>query len=299
MTSEGGTSGRVVFIGTGVMGSRMALNLMASGFRLKVHSRTAAKARAVLDAGARWAPSVAEAVSDADFVLSIVGFPADVRQVYLDEQGVIARAKAGSIAIDLTTSEPSLAQEIHAAARARGIAALDAPVSGGDVGARDGTLSIMVGGDREAFERARPLLEAMGSTVIYQGPAGSGQHTKMCNQIAIASNMIGVMEALLYARRSGLDPETVLASIGAGAAGSWSLANLYPRVVRGDFEPGFFVEHFLKDIEIALAEAERMGLTLPGLALARSLYERVVALGGAKMGTQALYQALDEGHTTE
>jgi 3-hydroxyisobutyrate dehydrogenase len=282
----------VGFIGTGVMGRSMAQNLLAAGYQLTVYNRTRAKARPVVEAGATWAPSVGAAVAKADFVCTIVGFPADVRQVYLGSEGVLANAPAGAVLIDLTTSEPSLAQQIAAQASERGLVALDAPVSGGDVGARGGTLSIMVGGEPEAFERARDLLEVMGKTVVYQGPAGSGQHTKMCNQIAIASNMIGVMEALLYAQRSGLDPTTVLSSIGAGAAGSWSLSNLYPRVVQGDFDPGFYVQHFLKDIRIALDEAERMGLVLPGLSLARELYERVEALGGAELGTQALYKAL-------
>jgi 3-hydroxyisobutyrate dehydrogenase len=197
------------------------------------------------------------------------------------------------VLVDMTTSEPSLAREIHERARSKGVSSLDAPVSGGDVGARNGTLSIMVGGDEDAFERTLPLFEAMGKTIVYQGPAGSGQHTKMCNQITLASNMIGVMEALLYARRSGLDPETVLRSIGSGAAASWSLSHLQPRAFQGDFAPGFYVRHFLKDIDIALAESRRLGVATPGLALAKDLYEKVVELGGADLGTQAIYKALE------
>lgn len=286
---------RVGFIGTGVMGRSMALNLISAGAALAVHTRTREKAADVVAAGAAWAASVGEAVADAEIVVSIVGFPEDVREVYLGGDGVLAAARHGTVAVDMTTSRPSLAREIHAAAAARGIRTLDAPVSGGDVGAREGTLSIMVGGDREAFETALPALESMGKRVVLQGPAGSGQHAKLCNQIAIASNMLGVMEALLYARHAGLDPMIVLESIGAGAAGSWSLENLYPRVVAGDFAPGFYVEHFLKDIRIARAEADAMGIELPGLALAESMYERVVALGGARQGTQALYRAYAEG----
>ena len=287
---------RLAFIGTGVMGRSMALNLRHAGYPLTVFNRTPERAAEVLSAGATWAESVAEAVQGAAFVITIVGYPADVREVYLaDPGGIVAHARPGAVIIDMTTSEPQLAREIYAAAAARGIAALDAPVSGGDIGARSGTVSIMVGGEVQAFERARPVFEAMGQTIVHQGPAGSGQHAKMCNQIAIASQMIGVMEALVYARRAGLDPETVLQSIGAGAAASWGLANLYPRAARGDWAPGFYVHHFVKDLGIALAEAERMGIELPGLALARRLYERVVALGGAAAGSQALYWALDEG----
>jgi 3-hydroxyisobutyrate dehydrogenase len=284
----------VGFIGTGVMGRSMALNLIKAGYRLTVHNRTKSKAADVLDAGAAWADSPDKAAAGADFVITIVGFPADVREVYLGEEGIIAAATEGAVVIDMTTSEPSLAKEIYEAGRARAVASLDAPVSGGDVGARSAALSIMVGGDKTAFDAALPLFEAMGKTIVYQGPAGSGQHTKMCNQICIATNMIGVMEALLYAQRSGLDPETVLASIGSGAAASWSLSNLQPRALKGNFDPGFFVCHFLKDIRIALAEAERMGVATPGLKLAHELYEKVVALGGEYLGTQAIYKALED-----
>ncbi len=285
---------KVAFIGTGVMGSRMARNLLGASYELAVHSRTRAKAADVEAKGAEWSDDIAGAVRGSRFVVTIVGFPDDVRDVYLGPGGIVASASPGSILIDMTTSQPSLAREIYERAAAAGMSALDAPVSGGDVGARDGTLSIMVGGDPDTFETALPLLQVVGKTIVLQGPAGSGQHAKMCNQIAIASNMIGVMEALLYGRRAGLDPNELLASIGAGAAGSWSMSNLYPRVVQGDFGPGFYVEHFLKDLRIALSEAERMGLELPGLALARRLYERVIDLGGARQGTQALYRALED-----
>jgi len=287
-------STKVAFIGIGVMGGAMALNLLKAGFTLRVFTRTKSKASGVIEAGGAWSDSISGAVSEADAVITIVGFPEDVRQVYFGEEGVLANAKKGAVVIDMTTSEPTLAKEIYEEAARLGIRPLDAPVSGGDVGARGGTLSIMVGGDKDAFEAAMPLFEAMGKTIVHQGLAGSGQHTKMCNQIAIASNMIGVMEALLYARKSGLDPDTVLKSIGAGAAGSWSMTNLLPRVIKGDFAPGFFVRHFLKDIRIALKEAETLGIRLPGLELAEELYDRLAASGRDKLGTQALYKVLEE-----
>jgi len=272
----------------------MALNLIKAGYDLTVNTRTKERGQEVLKAGAKWANSVCETVREADAVITIVGYPDDVREVYLGDDGIIANADGGAMLIDMTTSEPSLAKKIHEAAKARGLHSLDAPVSGGDVGARNGTLSVMVGGDREVFDRAMPLFNAMGKTIVYQGAAGSGQHTKMCNQITIASNMIGIMEALIYACKSGLDPEVVLQSISAGAAASWSLSNLQPRVIKGDYSPGFYVCHFLKDIGIALKEAEAMDLNLPGLELARRLYEETVKLGGEKLGTQALYTVYDK-----
>lgn len=283
------------FIGLGVMGRSMARNLMRAGYPLSLHTRSPQTAEALLVEGARWAATPADCAAGAACIISIVGFPEDVRQVYLGADGLVAAADPGSILIDMSTSEPGLAIEIAAAAAARGLASLDAPVSGGDVGAREGRLSIMVGGPAEAFQRARPIFEAMGQTIVHQGPAGSGQHAKMCNQIAIAGTVIGVMEALTYARRAGLDPETLLSSIGAGAAGSWTMTNLYPRALRGDMGPGFYVEHFLKDIRIAMREAEGMQLRLPGLSLAERLYQQLVDAGGARLGTQAIYQVLAEG----
>ena len=287
-------SAKVAFIGIGVMGRGMALNLIKAGYKLSIYTRTKSKAQEVIEAGAAWADSIAQCVQGADAVITIVGIPSDVREVYLSETGIIANAEKGAVLIDMTTSEPSLAKEIFQKAAERGIHALDAPVSGGDVGAREARLSIMVGGGKDAFDAAMPLLKTMGKTIVYQGEAGSGQHTKMCNQIAIASNMIGIMEALLYARRSGLDPETVLRSIGAGAAASWSMNNVLPRVMKGNFDPGFYVEHFLKDIRIGLNEAKNMGIRLPGLELAEELYNRLMQTGRGKLGTQALYKVLEE-----
>lgn len=286
----------LAFIGLGVMGRSMAGHLLAAGHPLTVYTRTAAKAAPLVEAGARLAASVAEAVEGAAATLSIVGYPEDVRQVYLGPDGALARAAAGSLLIDMTTSSPSLAQELAEAGARRGLEVLDAPVSGGDIGARNATLSIMVGGTAAGFDRARPILARLGKTLVHQGPAGAGQHCKLCNQIAIAGTMLGAMEALTYARGAGLDPSTVLDSIGAGAAASWTLSNLYPRALRGDLAPGFYVEHFLKDLRLALEEARTRGLRLPGLSLAEELYEALVATGGGRLGTQALIRILDPVH---
>jgi 3-hydroxyisobutyrate dehydrogenase len=282
----------VGWIGTGVMGTSMCGHVLDAGYRVTVHSRTKERAEPLLERGATWADTPAEVSAASDVVCLIVGYPDDVRAVVLGQDGVLASAKEGTIVVDLTTSEPSLAVEIHDAAAAGGVAALDAPVSGGDVGARNGTLSVMVGGEEAAFEMVRPLLEAFGQTVIRQGGPGAGQHTKMVNQILIASGMIGVCEALLYGYRAGLDLEHVLESVGSGAAGSWSLTNYGPRMLSGDFAPGFVVDHFVKDMGIALAEAERMRLALPGLALAKQLYVALQAQGSGRLGTHALMLAV-------
>jgi 3-hydroxyisobutyrate dehydrogenase len=285
---------RVGWIGTGVMGRWMCQHLLDRGYQATAFNRTREKAKSLIDAGATWADSPRVVAERADVVFAIVGFPRDVREVFLGQDGALAGSRAGKVLVDMTTSEPSLASEIHAAAKAKGVYALDAPVSGGDVGARNATLSIMVGGDEEAATAVRPLFECMGKTIVYQGPAGSGQHTKMVNQILIATNMIGVCEALLYAYKAGLDAKTVLQSVGAGGAASWSLNNLGPRIIDRNFEPGFFVEHFIKDMGIALDEARRMGLSLPGLALANQLYLAVQANGWGRKGTHALMLALEK-----
>ncbi len=284
---------RIGWIGTGVMGQSMVRQLLGAGYAVTVTTRTASKADALLGEGATWADNAHEIAATCDVVCTMLGYPTDVRSVFLGPDGLFAAEPcATTLAIDFTTSEPSLASGIHDAGKARGIAVLDAPVSGGDVGAQNGTLSIMVGGDRSAFDRAQPIFDVLGSTIVLQGEAGSGQHTKMVNQTLIATNMIGVCEALLYAERAGLNPKRVLESVKSGAAGSWSLSNLAPRILDGDFAPGFFVEHFIKDLGIALGEAERMQVALPGLALAKQLYEAVRAQGNARAGTQALYLAL-------
>jgi 3-hydroxyisobutyrate dehydrogenase len=284
---------RIGWIGTGVMGRWMCQQLLTRGYPTTIFNRSPDKARPLLDQGAAWADSPRAVAGASDITFAIVGLPVDVREVFLGPAGAVAGVAAGGVLVDMTTSEPALAQEIAAAARARGAHALDAPVSGGDVGAKNATLSIMVGGDTAVVERVRPLFDAMGKLVVHQGPPGAGQHTKMVNQILIATNMVGVCEALLYAHRAGLAPETVLQSVGAGAAGSWSLQNLAPRMIARNFEPGFLVEHFLKDLGIALDEARRMNLALPGLALAQQLYVAVRAQGWGRKGTQALLLALE------
>jgi 3-hydroxyisobutyrate dehydrogenase len=278
------------FIGLGVMGKSMAHHLLKAGYPLLVYTRTKEKANDLIEEGAVWKGTVAELAKESDVVITMVGYPQDVEEIYFGEKGILANAKEGTYVIDMTTSTPTLAKKIYEAAKARNIYALDAPVSGGDIGARQGTLTIMVGGDEEVFSACKPILERLGTNIILQGKAGAGQHTKMCNQIAIASNMIGVCEALAYAKRSGLDPFKVLESISQGAAGSWSLSNLAPRMLSGDFKPGFYVKHFIKDMKIALEEAEKMNLQLPGLALAKSMYEELAKAGEENSGTQALYK---------
>ncbi|MFL5340291.1 MAG: NAD(P)-dependent oxidoreductase [Gemmataceae bacterium] len=284
---------RIGWIGTGVMGRWMCQHLMTKGYSATIYTRTKSKAQPLLDMGAAYADSPKAVAEKSDVVFAIVGFPPDVREVFLGENGALAGSKPGTVLVDMTTSEPALAVEIFNAAKAKGVAALDAPVSGGDVGAKNAALSIMIGGDAPAVDAVKPLFECMGKTIVHQGPAGAGQHTKMVNQILIATTMIGVCEALLYAYKAGLDSETVLKSVSVGAAGSKSLEVLGPRILARNFEPGFYVEHFIKDMGIALKEAERMNLCLPGLALAKQLYEAVRAQGYGRKGTQALMLALE------
>ena len=284
----------VGFIGIGVMGRSMAGHLLDAGYSVHVYNRTRAKAQDLVDRGAQWQSSPGKVAAAADVIITIVGFPVDVESVYLGEDGVLAQARSGSLAIDMTTSCPNLASRIAQEAAAKGIEVLDAPVSGGDIGAREARLSIMVGGSVSGFERALPLFEIMGKNIVHQGPAGSGQHTKMCNQIAIASGMMAISEAIAYAKKSGLQPETVLKSIESGAAGSWSLTNLAPRVLKGDYAPGFFVKHFIKDMKIAIESAQAMGLDLPGLQLAKKLYDQLASKGCEDDGTQALFKLYEE-----
>lgn len=283
---------KVGWIGTGVMGTSMVGHLMQAGFSAIVYSRTRSKAESLLAQGAKWADSPHAVAEASDVVFSIVGFPSDVREVILGDDGALAGARAGTILVDMTTSDPSLAVEIAQAASAKGVYSIDAPVSGGDVGAKNAALSIMIGGEDEIVEALNPCWNAMGKTIVHQGPAGAGQHTKMVNQTLIATNMIGVCEALLYGYKAGLDLPTVLKSVGSGAAGSWSLSNLGPRIMDNNFDPGFFVEHFIKDMGIALAEAKKMQLALPGLALAHQLYLALQAQGHGRDGTHALQLAL-------
>ena len=283
---------RIGWIGTGVMGSSMCGHLLQAGFSATVFNRTRQKAQTLLDAGAQWADTPKAVAGAADVVFTIVGFPGDVRSVILGPDGVLAGSKPGNVVVDMTTSQPSLAVEIAEAAAKQGVSSIDAPVSGGDVGAREARLSIMIGGDTQVVAALRPCFETMGRTIVHQGPPGAGQHAKMVNQVVIASGMIGVCEALLYGYKAGLDLETVMESIASGAAGSWSLSNLGARIIADNFDPGFFVEHFIKDMGIALEESKRMGLAMPGLALAHQLYLSVQALGHGRDGTHALHLAL-------
>ena len=286
---------KIAFIGTGVMGASMVGHLLKAGARVTVFNRTKAKADALIAAGATWADSPAKAASEADVVFTMVGYPADVEAVYLGPDGIIKSAKAGALLVDHTTSDPALAVRISAAAKARGIVAIDAPVSGGDTGARNATLSIMVGGDQAAFAAVKPFFDVVGKTALLQGGPGAGQYTKMSNQISVAGALLGATEALIYAGKAGLDPQHVLESISGGAAQSAQLVGMGPRMLAGDFEPGFYAKHFLKDLRIALNSAKAMGIKLPLLALAESLFDTVSAKGFGDKGTQILYRMYKDG----
>ncbi len=290
--TEARTSLHIGWIGTGVMGASMAGHVLGAGYPLTVYSRTRTKAADLEAGGATWAASPREVAETADITFAIVGLPRDVREVFLGPEGALKGARPGSLLVDMTTSEPSLAVEIFDAAAAVGVQSIDAPVSGGDVGARNAKLSIMVGGEDDAVATARPLFEVMGSTIVHVGDPGAGQHTKMVNQILIASGMVGVAEALLYAQEAGLDVDKAFDAVSGGAAGSWSLTNYGPRILDQDFAPGFFVDHFVKDMGIARSEASAMRLATPGLALAHELYVALQAQGGGTSGTQALVLAL-------
>jgi 3-hydroxyisobutyrate dehydrogenase len=280
----------IAFVGTGVMGRSMAGHLLAAGYPLRVFNRSKEKALDLVKSGATWHESAGAAASEADVVITMLGFPQDVEQSYLSAGGIVEKARRGALLIDMTTSSPVLARRITVAAAARGLEAIDAPVSGGDVGAREARLVIMAGGDAAAFERGGPILSLMGKNISLLGPAGAGQHCKMANQIAVAVAMIAWCEALAYAKKAGLDPSKVHASISGGAAGGWAMTNLAPRALSGNFAPGFYVKHIRKDIGIAVASAREMGLDLPGLDCARALYDRVAEKGWDEMGTQVLYQ---------
>lgn len=279
---------KIGFIGIGVMGNSMVKNLLKAGYEVTVFTRTKEKASEVISLGARWAETIVELAKHSEAVITMVGYPSDVKEVYLGENGLFNHLNKEAICIDMTTSSPSLAKELEEIGNNHNIYCLDAPVSGGDIGAKNGTLSIMVGGEKLVFDRVMPIFEVLGTNIVYQGPSGSGQHTKMCNQIAIASNMMGVCEALIYAKKSGLDPEVVLRSIHSGAAGSWSLQNLAPRILNDDFAPGFYIKHFIKDMGIAVEEAKRMNLSLPGLETSLNLYLELDQKGYSEHGTQAL-----------
>ncbi|WP_066187525.1 NAD(P)-dependent oxidoreductase [Gracilibacillus timonensis] len=279
---------KIGFIGTGVMGKSMAEQLMDAGHTVHVYTRTKDKAANLLQSGAIWEQTVAEVAEKADIVITMVGYPTDVEEIYFGNDGIMAHAHPGSFLIDMTTSDPGLAEKIYQEATEKGLHSLDAPVSGGDIGAQNAELTIMVGGTQEDYAEVLPILELMGENIVLQGPPGAGQHTKLANQVAIASNMIGVAEAIMYAKQAGLDPVRVLKSIATGAAGSWSLSNLGPRMIKNDTDPGFYIKHFIKDMKIALQNAKKLGLDTPGLALSLELYEELAARGMEDRGTQAL-----------
>ena len=282
------------FIGTGVMGLSMAGHLIDAGYKLNVYNRTTAKCSPLVSRGARLLGGPREVAEVSDIVITIIGFPKDVEEVYLAPGGVVESARSGSLLIDMTTSSPDLASRIYDAARARGVGSCDAPVTGGDKGAREGTLSILVGGDMEDFERALPILRHMGKNIALFGPAGSGQIAKLANQIVIAGTMLGLCEALAFAKKSGIDPNQLIGNIETGAAGSWSLSNYGPRIMRGDFAPGFFVKHFIKDMNLASESAKDLGLNLRGLETALGQYKKLAEAGGAENGTQGLYRLYSE-----
>ena len=285
---------RIGWIGTGVMGASMCGHILAKGYAASVNTRSKEKAQGLIERGARWADTPRAVAEPSDIIFTIVGFPADVREVYFGAKGVLSAARPGQIFVDMTTTEPSLSKQIYEAAKAKGADAVDAPVSGGDVGARNATLSIMIGGDKPTVHTLTPLFETMGKRILYQGGPGAGQHTKMCNQIMIAGTMVGMCEALLYGHKAGSNLDTMVETIRGGAAGCWSLDNYAPRILKRDFAPGFVVEHFIKDMGIALAEADRMNIALPGLALVHQLYTIVRAQGHGRRGTHALMLALEE-----
>jgi len=288
----------VGFVGLGVMGRSMAARLLAAGFPMRVHTRTRSKASDLLRGGAVWMEDNAAVAASSHAIITMLGFPEDVEAVYFGANGLLARVQTGALLIDMTTTRPSLSVRIHEEAARRGLRALDAPVSGGDIGAREGTLSIMAGGREEDFNAAQPLFRAMGGRIVFQGGPGAGQRTKLCNQIAGFGSTLGACESMAFAMRAGLDPAKVLESIGAGAAGSWALSNLAPRMLAGNFAPGFMVKHFLKDIRLALEEAQILGMQAPGLSLALELYARLEREGLGDQGTQALFQALVNSKNT-
>lgn len=285
---------KIGFIGVGVMGGPMVLNLMKKGFDVSIYTRTKSKAEGVIAAGAHWCDTIADCAAGRDVVITIVGYPKDVEEVYFSEKGILNSADKGTVLIDMTTTSPRLSERIYAAAKEKGMTALDAPVSGGDVGAQKGTLAIMVGGDRDAFDKMHDVFAAMGTNIRYQGGAGCGQHTKMANQIAISGCVAAVCEAIAYAKRCGLDPQDMFDAISTGAAGSWQLTNNGQKIINGDYAPGFYVKHFIKDMNIALDEAQARDLDLTVLHMVRDKYDDLAAQGGADEGTQALIKVIDK-----
>ncbi len=284
----------IAFIGIGVMGKSMARNLMKKGYEVSIYTRTKEKAEDIISEGAKWYDTIAECVSDKDAVITMVGYPKDVEEVYFGDKAIISSAKKGAYLIDMTTTSPKLSVRIYNEAKTLGKFALDAPVSGGDVGARNGTLSIMVGGDRDAFDACMPIFQAMGTNIMYEGKAGNGQHTKMANQIALSGVIACVCEAITYAKKVGLDVQTMLDSISQGAAGSWQMSNMAPRILKGDLNPGFFIKHFIKDMTIASEEAKDVNLDMPIVSDVLSMYRALDQEGYGNLGTQALIKYYDK-----
>ena len=285
---------RIGWIGTGIMGRPMCGHVLSGGYRTSIYNRTKSKAEELINKGAMWCTSPEEVAKNSDIIITILGYPEDVREVYFGKEGIFTSLKSGTVLVDMTTTEPSLSIEIYNKAKDNGVYAVDAPVSGGDIGAHNAKLSIMVGGDEEIVSSIIPLLKLMGHQIVYEGGPGAGQHTKVCNQITVGGVMTGICEALLYSYKAGLDPDTMIKTVCAGAASTWLMENLGPRIIDNDFKPGFFVEHFIKDLGIAIAECKRMNLDLPGLNLSMELYEKTRDLGYGKLGTQALFLALKE-----
>jgi 3-hydroxyisobutyrate dehydrogenase len=285
---------RIGWIGTGIMGRPMCGHILSGGYRTSIYNRTKSKAEELINKGAVWCTSPEEVAKNSDIIFTILGYPEDVREVYFGKEGIFTSLKSGTVLVDMTTTEPSLSIEIYNKAKDKGVYAVDAPVSGGDVGAINAKLSIMVGGDEEIVSSIIPLLKLLGHQIVYEGGPGAGQHTKVCNQITVGGVMTGICEALLYSYKAGLDPDTMIKTVCAGAASTWLMENLGPRIIDNDFKPGFFVEHFIKDLGIAIAECKRMNLDLPGLKLSMELYEKTRDLGYGKLGTQALFLALKE-----
>lgn len=285
---------KIGFIGVGVMGKAMTRNLLKHGFEVTIYTRTKAKVQDLIDEGVPFAPNVKACVKDQDIVITMVGYPSDVKEVYFGQDGIIENAKNGAILIDMTTSSPELAKEIAIQAKAHQLESLDAPVSGGDTGAKNGTLAIMVGGNKDAYERALPVFEAMGKNIVYEGTSGAGQHTKMANQIALAGAVAGVVEAMTYAKKAGLDVQTMLDTISTGAAGSWQMSNTAPRMLEGDMNPGFYIKHMIKDLKIAIDQAAQNDLDLKVLDTVKDMYEDLASRGMEDLGTQALIHYYDK-----
>lgn len=285
---------KIGFIGVGVMGKAMTRNLLKHGFEVTIYTRTKAKVQDLIDEGVPFAPNVKACVKDQDIVITMVGYPSDVKEVYFGQDGIIENAKNGAILIDMTTSSPELAKEIAIQAKEHQLESLDAPVSGGDTGAKNGTLAIMVGGNKDTFERALPVFEAMGKNIVYEGKAGAGQHTKMANQIALAGAVAGVVEAMTYAKKAGLDVQTMLDTISTGAAGSWQMSNTAPRMLEGNMNPGFYIKHMIKDLKIAIDQAAQNDLDLKVLDTVKDMYEDLANRGMEDLGTQALIHYYDK-----